>query len=688
MGAAENREQARDDDHQIQLEQSQNDELSTVSSSINSNAPGFLFDPTTSSSSALPSILKWNDWKISLQDMTQLNCFQIQLQATRNETRKTESPLSSTSFICEPIPQQSTCGNTTPKSVVTRMGLFYEYPPTDDTKPNPTKAKESMESHTTDHCLSSSGSENQRVLLVSFDLPALFETKSPESSFLSPIMIASDTPNETNGMTFTSWSFRLMYAQRKQSHDSDSARPLIARKWSKVEDYLDPITCAFCIGNHSGENKEANQQDPSAAPPPFLSRIFSVNHTSDTSDNMDISGKDSSSLFWYRLPSGNWQDMSEYLSCSGDEDLMWSWPQHVQNNGTAAQQGIGWNDGYLVCSSSMLNSNATFSLLSIVDGEEEEAQALVQETESSQIPYDRTKENTISSDDNATSTTVALASTWRPSIVSMATGSPHRMCHRLVCSRCCATVGWCSKANPTTSSSSTSPMVASSTETVYLIRHALYSAPLTPTKPLTFWIHELIHLAETQGVFTLVISSHNTKRHGGSPALWIRVWQWDSFEAKGSATTGGDGQTHLALDWIRVAKVVYQVGASLHDFISSSTSSESALPFSWTGDWCCPPDGTQANRFNTGNSVTTGGGTARIVTAVVDELEYDSVQYTLQNHYNILEGKGKSTDRNVSSLATEVIIKTTFWAQTGNKLRKDDTLVSNREAGVAHIPLE
>jgi hypothetical protein len=269
-----------------------------------------------------------------------------------------------------------------------------------------------------------------------------------------------------------------------------------------------------------------------------------------------------------------------------------------------------------------------------------------------------------------------------------------------------------------------------------LMRHALsssssssslsLSAAATSTRqqqlqqqPLVFWIHELIHLAETQGVFTLVVScgsnnNNTTAKHTSTTptttttlSLWIRLWQWDSFQASSSeqqqpASSGNNnGARHeycyLPLNWYRVAKVVYQVGSSRQEFVPSSSSSSFTLPLAWTGDWCCPPlppppqeqQQEQNSGIGTNDDPTTTAATSsssRIVVATFQEWEYKCLEGALEHGCNLLKDHDNDNDNNAAEDKTKVAVaKTTYWAQTGQTLTEER--LSTRMAGVAHVPL-
>ncbi|KAL7569387.1 hypothetical protein ACA910_010472 [Epithemia clementina (nom. ined.)] len=517
----------------------------------------------------------------------------------------------------------------------------------------------------------------------------------------------------------------------------------------------------------------------------------------------------------YQLPTGHWQDMAEYLSCGGggggDEvnSHHFFWPttasllhenvQNTNNNNNNNKNDdddhhhhhhdyrhrIGWNAGYLVvgaaASAALVNPQACFPLL-------------YHDDESSWFAHSTT----------ATTT----ATTWYPSILSSVSFLTTTW-HPLACSRCCSILGFCSLPS-TTRNTSSAPFPSSSSSssltrvdedaatdtslgdadtdtragadhgpekdrsridgsfldgTVYLLRHALSSSSSSATcanpttaaaavdcSPLQFWIQELIHLAETKGIFTMVLrknhhNNNNTTTTNGKDSsssattttttatvscLWIRLGHWNSQEASNRVhknnhkqqqrpnTTTTIESLHQPLKWYRVAKVVYQFLENGNELSSSndqnqqeeeeaatasSTTEESPLSFPWTrngngnhnrsngNDWCCRPTTEAAATSTTNPSRDTdpvANAPPLALEAVVwNDWEWESMQHDLRQQWNVLF---------VCEATTSHLTPTTTFSTTQRMAqttywaqtgkRLTDVQCTTRSAGVAHVPLD
>jgi len=626
----------------------------------------------------------WKDWSITIQDLTQLSCFQIQLQAAiasgdddddnddQPRQERLTALLSSSNDDCGWTCQPMTTTTTTTarkrqwnnkmnidknKNRPTRMGLYYSSKDDED-------------------------DNQQRWLVASFDVPATIDdTDSSHLATTVRVATSHGATTEDDGdhhyhhhpTATTTVSIRLSYLpHRRQAPVSDNDRtPAAAATARNPRDYLNGLTCGSC---HDENERAQNLMTP----------LFQIQKHNQETEEATANNKNGTDLFWYRLPTGHWQDISEHITCSGRQDVM-SFLPHVDTTSTTTTndpkndagpyKGIGWNDGYIMCSASFLNNRGSFPLLSVLEGEEDEARAIEQAQANRKQGYE------------ADGTEFTNDATWKPSALSETTTDQAVL--RVACSRCCTTLGWCQQSMADASEQQQQKQERSDWYgTVYLMRHTLSTTPSTPCPqnlPLVFWVHELIHLAETQGVFTLLIYPHpssNTRDPDKDiPAVWIRVWQWNTFQARGRKKTKDKGGCHLSTKWHRLAKLVYQTAPSLEDFLPSSSSSSTATTMlACLGGSSCEHGGIHT-RLPLKSDGPQSASSSRIVTARLDDWEFQQVTDCLQKDCNLLN---QSENAGPTALAS---VKTTFWAQTGQK-PNDDSLFTMRKAGVAHVPLE
>ena len=584
-------------------------------------------ETTTSRSTTKRS--PWSDWKIHVTQLPHLSSLHIQLQATvpapypHDNSSFLQSACSSNNnqtmnwtsyFSCQPV--QGCTGTTTTSARQnngTRVGLYYCHPPNlqqqHDNKAvldptNEDEKKESPEGHNDDDKDESGG--NNGLLLITLDVPGV-----PHSLQITRVDTATVTTTTTNCNDDTSlmeskiptcwtWSVRIQYNRASQhgmddppidAGDQDQSHLL-----SSLRTNATSIVCRMCHPQQASSTTTTSPTtcmnlfaDPSSSPPPEGSggndEIEQESHNAAQSTNSPSSLN--RGLSTYQLPTGHWQDMAEYLSCGGETASNPFWPQPSFDNCTTENVRVGYNPAYLVCRQTVLNRQSYFAV------------TMLQED----------------------ATTAWNGRSWQPSIFN-SSSLVDASWYPVVCSRCCSILGF-GRQTPTTTRLGPEETAnrggeEGHVETIYFMRHALSSSVLpttslswttttgATTSPLQYWIHELVHMAETKGIFTMLLQSDKENQtniiNKSRTCVWMRLWHWTSHEAvysshdargtnKNNNKSKSPDPNHCPLRWYRVAKLVYQIRNEPLESEDDEGPNEVTLPLAWTQSHalCCPP---------------------------------------------------------------------------------------------------
>lgn len=517
----------------------------------------------------------WGKWSVYIAELAKLSCFQITIQCRVLLQRGSVLSLDQQRRYSVKVMEQTRRES--------RLGLFVE--------------EETSSNNTTQQ-------QNQQ-LLVCFDIPSTIEE--------ALLVRQSESPRHSadgdDGSMSMLWNIRAMGSPKSPGRSIHNRAGLAAS--NRVN--LATLYCRGCHDNDGHPPREVCQ-------PLFLK---DKRHDNDDDDNtlMEL----------YRLPTGHWQDMVEYLSCSGQEDLLW--PQDAQ---IESSDKIGFNEGFLsIPNKKHLDPRATCVIWN----------------------------------DNPSVEKDEDVATWKPSLLA-----PSMLVQKqLMCTRCWSQLGYCVEADSTNQGNNHTD----SSSTVYLMRSMISPfSKMVSTSLAGFWANEMIHLAETQGTFTLLLlpDDHHSKGSSSMKGVWLRLWQWDSSRGiSGESSSSPSSSPHIPIHWSPIAKVIYQLG-NRSDFVSSSKEAE--LPLIGLGDWCCPPD---TNTTRGSVNITPTATSGRMVTAFLPSWQIASLQRELQHTYNLL-------NESMDPSSNEATVMALFTAQTGVKLSCGDRLIASREAGIAHVP--
>jgi hypothetical protein len=239
------------------------------------------------------------------------------------------------------------------------------------------------------------------------------------------------------------------------------------------------------------------------------------------------------------LPSGWWDDMSDYLICyDGQANVDFSASSTV-----GQRRAVLEDDTVLVYHIADLSPNVqVLALPGLGDPSLEKA------TGNDEAPLDETKEET------AVEAFQRGNQSWRDAIGGAT----------VTCSRCCSRLG-------------VAPLALE--DTVRFYKHRLEGPDGQPLlSSLAFVTHEMIRYAEGKAIFSLVVRNEGSSG-GKSAALVLQLVGWDRFGARSYAN-----ETTGELAWSRLAKILYE------ERHLPTTYKPSATNWMWNdGDWCCPP---------------------------------------------------------------------------------------------------
>lgn len=227
------------------------------------------------------------------------------------------------------------------------------------------------------------------------------------------------------------------------------------------------------------------------------------------------------------LPSGWWDDMSDYLICfEGQPSVDFS------SSATAARTRLVLEDDSVAVyhTGDVSNSVQVLALPGYGDGEENENDA-----HSRAVPL------------------VRGGRSWSDTVGGAT----------VTCSRCCLVLG-------------IAPVEL--VDTVRFYKHRVVVKEQTLLSSLGFCVHSMVRYAESKAIFSFIVRCEDQP----SASLMLHLVGWDRKAARSFYKSDVNGE----LAWSRLAKVLYEErnGMSLPDTDSASGN------WTWTqGDWCCPP---------------------------------------------------------------------------------------------------
>jgi hypothetical protein len=315
-----------------------------------------------------------------------------------------------------------------------------------------------------------------------------------------------------------------------------------------------------------------------------------------TSDGKGSGDSESGSAVIQRvqmLPSSQWDDMTDYLTCYPGTPAIDFGPAS-----TAALQGAVWQDESLAVFHALDVDGAVCVLA--ISGYGEDCREGETENDDSDVPETPSDPLLVRGGSRP----------WREAVGGAT----------LTCSQCATVLGW-------------APIDL--LDTFRFLQHRLTILPTkTPgstdegasvQRASSYVAREMIRYAETQAIFTFCVV--NTADGGGQQQqqqqrFWLRLLTWDTQTADSIVNDG-----KCRLQWKSVAKILYEETNDAATGADDSTAAASVV-WMWNNDLCCPPESSSVPQSTTSSS-SASTGTASLIRLYLTDDEWQQLRVDL-----------------------------------------------------------